>query len=228
MEFKDRLKFLRERKSLTQQNMANILDIAKSTYVKYERGEREPRYGTLVALSQYFDVTIDYLLCNTEEDNKHIDRINEIYNFISTKEYANSQGKNLKSVQKLISEFMQIVYLSDQEPMLDILYVLNSLENKLIQLYESGLHIYMYDIWSKEDETFKEVVLKPNKLDYINHIKLLADIRQILDSYLETMSSEEYFIKNILKYKKEIEEYSNINVKELQHKFKTDPRYKML
>ena len=39
----ERLKKLREQKQLTQQQMADILEISKSAYIKYERGEREPR-----------------------------------------------------------------------------------------------------------------------------------------------------------------------------------------
>ena len=47
MALPDRLKNLREQKHLTQQQMADILEISKSAYIKYERGEREPRLAQI-------------------------------------------------------------------------------------------------------------------------------------------------------------------------------------
>ncbi len=39
---------------------------------RYETGEREADYATLIALADYFNVSIDYLLCRT--DNPAINR----------------------------------------------------------------------------------------------------------------------------------------------------------
>ncbi len=62
MDFGIKLKELRTQKNLTQLQMAKILDTSKSNISKYETGSVEPNMETLVKISRYFDVSIDYLL----------------------------------------------------------------------------------------------------------------------------------------------------------------------
>ena len=59
-----RFKELRKGKGVTQKEVANAINCSESTYAKYERGEREANYSTLRDLSQYYGVSIDYILCN--------------------------------------------------------------------------------------------------------------------------------------------------------------------
>ena len=60
--FKDRLIELRKSKKLTQEQMAEKLGVHRGTYANYERGHRQPDYDTLVQISDFFDVSTDYLL----------------------------------------------------------------------------------------------------------------------------------------------------------------------
>ena len=59
-----RLKELRTAKDLTQQKLADMLDIPRGTYAHYEIGKREPDNATLLQLAKFFKVTVDYLLNN--------------------------------------------------------------------------------------------------------------------------------------------------------------------
>lgn len=56
------LQVLREQKNLTQSDIAAILGVTRQAYSRYERGERELSYDFLIRLSEYFDVSVDYLL----------------------------------------------------------------------------------------------------------------------------------------------------------------------
>lgn len=58
MDFKDHLKTLRERKNLTQEELAKAVGIAKNTYIGYEKGEREPRLTELKKLARMLGVTL--------------------------------------------------------------------------------------------------------------------------------------------------------------------------
>lgn len=58
----ERLSELREDRGLTQLQLSKILHISNSSISAYETGERAPNIDTLIAFSQYFDVTTDYLL----------------------------------------------------------------------------------------------------------------------------------------------------------------------
>lgn len=67
--FPKRLKELRNKKKLTQQDMADFLGISRQGYGKYEDGKSEPDHNTLVKLANYFGVTTDYLLGHDLEVN---------------------------------------------------------------------------------------------------------------------------------------------------------------
>ena len=60
------LKKIRTQKGLTQQAVADGIQCSPTVYSRYERGEREPSIETLLKLSAFFDVTVDYLLGNGE------------------------------------------------------------------------------------------------------------------------------------------------------------------
>ena len=60
--FYEILNELRLSKGVTQEEVANAIGVAKSPFAKYDRGEREPNFSTLVKIAKYFDTTTDYLL----------------------------------------------------------------------------------------------------------------------------------------------------------------------
>ncbi len=64
-----RLKELRKKKGITQLKLAMDLGLNQNTVSRYETGEREADYKTLIMLADYFNVSVDYLLERTD-DNK--------------------------------------------------------------------------------------------------------------------------------------------------------------
>ena len=63
-----RLKELRKKKGLSQQRLAMELNVNQNTISRYETGEREADYNTLIMLADYFNVSVDYLLERIDED----------------------------------------------------------------------------------------------------------------------------------------------------------------
>jgi len=59
--FSENLKQLRESKALSQQNLADLIGMSKSSVNMYERGEREPGLETIELIADFFQVTTDYL-----------------------------------------------------------------------------------------------------------------------------------------------------------------------
>ena len=57
-----RLKELRAKKNMSLRDLASVLNISYSSLGKYERGEQQPSYETLIKIANYFNVTTDYLV----------------------------------------------------------------------------------------------------------------------------------------------------------------------
>lgn len=60
-----RLKLLRQQKGISQLKLAMDLNMNQNSISRYETGEREADYTTLILFADYFDVSIDYLLERT-------------------------------------------------------------------------------------------------------------------------------------------------------------------
>lgn len=72
--FGDRLKALRMERSLLQSEFGEIIGkrmgtkrISPSAVGSYERNEREPAYAILREFADFFGVSLDYLLCRSNE-----------------------------------------------------------------------------------------------------------------------------------------------------------------
>jgi transcriptional regulator with XRE-family HTH domain len=62
MTYQERIKDLREDADLTQQQIADRLGVAQSTYSQYELGKRPMPIDYLIALCKFYKVSADYLL----------------------------------------------------------------------------------------------------------------------------------------------------------------------
>ena len=84
------LKKIRENRCLTQEDMAVILDIDRRTYNHYETKEKIIPIKHLVAISKYFNVSIDYLFeFSTKEQYEGVKDVDKI-----------EAGKRLKDFRK--------------------------------------------------------------------------------------------------------------------------------
>lgn len=64
--FAQRLKELRTGRRVYQREMAQMLGLSIRGYQCYETGEHEPGIKNLIALADYFNVSIDYLVGRTD------------------------------------------------------------------------------------------------------------------------------------------------------------------
>ncbi|MBQ8567289.1 MAG: helix-turn-helix domain-containing protein [Clostridia bacterium] len=79
MKFSEILKSLRKNKRITQTELANMLNVSKSTIGMYETGQREPNFEILEKLSSVFSVSIDYLLGNSPNPSPDVTIIPGIF-----------------------------------------------------------------------------------------------------------------------------------------------------
>lgn len=65
--FGERLKGLRNKRHWTIEEVAEKIDVGRSTYAGYETEDRKPPIQNLIKLSNLFDVSVDYILGLTDE-----------------------------------------------------------------------------------------------------------------------------------------------------------------
>lgn len=63
------IKELREDRDLSQREIAEILHMHKTTYARYETGEREIPFNIAILLAKYYEVSLDYLAGLTQDKN---------------------------------------------------------------------------------------------------------------------------------------------------------------
>ncbi len=61
-----RLKDLREDTDTTQKVLAEYLHVKQNTYSQYENGQRQIPIPILVKLAKFYGVSVDYLICLTD------------------------------------------------------------------------------------------------------------------------------------------------------------------
>lgn len=64
--FGDRIKKLRDEKNISQFELSEFLGISQQALSKWENEKTEPDNDSLVKLANYFNVSTDYLLGNSE------------------------------------------------------------------------------------------------------------------------------------------------------------------
>ena len=61
MKYNERIREIREDKSLTQQKIAELLNIGQRTYADYESGKTRIPVDSLLILARYYNVSMDYI-----------------------------------------------------------------------------------------------------------------------------------------------------------------------
>ena len=122
---KEILKHLRQEKGITQRDLAKQLNISPSTIAMYETGQRKPDSDMLEAIADYFNVSIDYLLCRTDVKNPS-DEISDALE--DDKELADFWNK-LKEREDLQLLFKQTKNLSPKD-IKQIMRIIKAIENE--------------------------------------------------------------------------------------------------
>lgn len=85
MPFKDMLKHLREERGLSQDELARLTQLSKSTISMYENGNREPKFETLEVIADFFNVDMNTLLDKkqpimalTQQEETHIKKYRQL------------------------------------------------------------------------------------------------------------------------------------------------------
>ena len=71
MFFSERLVLLRKSNGLTQKKLATEMSLSELAIQNYESQRRKPAFDVLIALADYFDVSLDYLVGRSEDPKRY-------------------------------------------------------------------------------------------------------------------------------------------------------------
>ena len=80
----EKIKDLRKNKGLSQEDLANKLNVSRQAVSKYEKDINEPNIDTIKRISKYFNVDLEYLLNDDSLDSKDESK-NNISNNVNNK-----------------------------------------------------------------------------------------------------------------------------------------------
>lgn len=69
MKFNEKLLDLRKKKGLSQEELGGALNVSRQTISKWEGGQSYPDFEKLILLSDFFDITLDELMKDTDVQN---------------------------------------------------------------------------------------------------------------------------------------------------------------
>lgn len=113
MKFSDNLRLLRTKHRLSQKEIGDIVGVTSQAVSKWENGIAEPDNDSLLKLSNYFNVSTDYLLGKNNEENQSIKYDNDLEKALFSK------GKELNDEEKIVVINLMDLIKKDTDKKLD-------------------------------------------------------------------------------------------------------------
>ncbi|WP_248927151.1 helix-turn-helix domain-containing protein [Paenibacillus hamazuiensis] len=89
MKYGERIALLREKHSMTQEDLSSKLGITRASLSHYENNRREPDYETILKIADLFKVSVDYLVGRVDDPQNELDP--DIREFVDSLELSDSK-----------------------------------------------------------------------------------------------------------------------------------------
>ncbi|RSI85878.1 helix-turn-helix domain-containing protein [Streptococcus mitis] len=180
-----RIKELRKKKKVTQQEVAEAIGITRRGFQKWENGESQIKSNNAKQLADYFGVSVGYLLGNDEvpknlieelelqldyvltqtekEDLENNPELKNHYLSIVRDRLLNNQRKEVeKTAQEFDEDFIRLlkkysIYLSDNqiEQIKELMKTMSNINNRYLMVAMAGG--YFEQMKSEKENEFKEL-----------------------------------------------------------------------
>ena len=179
MLFNEKLKMLRKEKNLTQEELAEKLNVSRQAITKWESGDGTPDIENLKQVSVLFNTTIDELV---KEEKNITTKIEEKYTYIEELEIEHTKHFDIH-----ISKIYELNIIPNDEEKVKVKLISNKEENlkENFKITFDDLY-YKLDIDIKSKKQIQDMVINmylPEK--YINDIELNSKIKILNISNLE-------------------------------------------
>lgn len=114
MEFNNKLYQLRKQKGLSQEELANRLNVSRQTVSKWETGDSTPDMEKLITISDFFEISLDELVRGKESDLENINSSkSEVLNVLNEKLLTQDNKKKVKYGVKLAAIIFLVIVIID-------------------------------------------------------------------------------------------------------------------
>jgi transcriptional regulator with XRE-family HTH domain len=112
MNFGKQLKELRKNQGMSQTDFAKVLGVTQATIANYEKNARQPNLEQLIQISEFFDVSVDYLMGlpgrHTAMFDPTLDHIQNADLFLDL-----ILSENMEAIHKFITKYLDIYTFDD-------------------------------------------------------------------------------------------------------------------
>lgn len=105
----ERIKQLRKKKGISQSELAEVIGVKNNTVSTWERGTRKPDFEALNLLSDYFEVSFEYILGSSDKEEARVKPTQEQLDSLALSALADELYDNVKKYCRLSTKSQKMI-----------------------------------------------------------------------------------------------------------------------
>ena len=105
----ERIKQLRKKKGISQSELAELIGVKNNTVSTWERGTRKPDFEALNLLSNYFEVSFEYILGSSDKEEARVKPTQEGLDSLALSALADELYDNVKKYCRLSTKSQKMI-----------------------------------------------------------------------------------------------------------------------
>ena len=105
----ERIKQLRKKKGISQSELAEVIGVKNNTVSTWERGTRKPDFEALNLLSDYFEVSFEYILGSSDKEEARVKPTEEELDQLALSALADELYDNVKKYCQLSTKSQKMI-----------------------------------------------------------------------------------------------------------------------
>ena len=105
----ERIKQLRKKKGISQSELAEVIGVKNNTVSTWERGTRKPDFEALNLLSDYFEVSFEYILGSSDKEEARVKPTQDELDQLALSALADDLYDNMKKYCQLSTKSQKII-----------------------------------------------------------------------------------------------------------------------
>ena len=105
----ERIKQLRKKKGISQSELAELIGVKNNTVSTWERGTRKPDFEALNLLSDYFEVSFEYILGSSDKEEGRVKPTQDELDQLALSALADDLYDNMKKYCQLSTKSQKMI-----------------------------------------------------------------------------------------------------------------------